>query len=311
MTLTLTVMDNAGATNAKTASVTVTAPTGNVPPLANFSSTANGLTARFTDNSSDRDGTIASRASTFGDGGTSTVANPGHTYAAAGTYSAMLTVTDNAGATNARTVPVTVTAPTNNAPTALQNGVAVTGLAAASGNDLLFTLDVPAGATGLKFASSGGNGDADLYVKFNGTPTLSSYDCVAGASTSADETCSIATARAGTYPVMVHAYTAFSGVRQAGSYAAGGSVLQNGVAVTACRPASARTRRPAPSSCRRAGRSARSRRPGATVTATSTSVSGLPRRGGASPFASGRQSGYDRKEAGLPAFLLERSATTP
>jgi PKD repeat protein len=82
---------------------------GNVPPVANFSFTTNGLVATFTDSSTDSDGTIASRAWTFGDGGTSTATNPSHTYAAAGTYSVALKVTDNGGATNTKTTSVTVT----------------------------------------------------------------------------------------------------------------------------------------------------------------------------------------------------------
>lgn len=80
----------------------------NVPPVANFSFTTSGLTASFTDSSTDSDGTVVSRAWTFGDGGTSTATNPSHTYAAAGTYSVSLTVTDNGGATNTKTQSVTV-----------------------------------------------------------------------------------------------------------------------------------------------------------------------------------------------------------
>jgi subtilase family serine protease len=80
----------------------------NVPPTANFGYTANGLTVSFTDSSTDSDGTITSRAWTFGDGGTSTATNPSHTYAAAGTYTVSLTVTDNGGASNTKTQSVTV-----------------------------------------------------------------------------------------------------------------------------------------------------------------------------------------------------------
>ncbi|MCE5231687.1 MAG: protease pro-enzyme activation domain-containing protein [Mizugakiibacter sp.] len=80
----------------------------NTPPVANFSFVASGLTVNFTDSSTDSDGTIASRSWTFGDGGTSTATNPSHTYAAAGTYSVSLTVTDNGGATNTKTQSVTV-----------------------------------------------------------------------------------------------------------------------------------------------------------------------------------------------------------
>ena len=55
---------------------------------------------------------------------------------------------------------------------ALTNGVAedrpVGQLPAAS---LIYTMVVPAGATGLKFVTSGGTGDADMYVKFGSAPT--------------------------------------------------------------------------------------------------------------------------------------------
>ena len=81
---------------------------GNAPPTANFSATTSGLTASFTDSSSDTDGTIVSRSWTFGDGGTSTATNPSRTYAAAGTYTVTLTVTDDDGATHTRTASVTV-----------------------------------------------------------------------------------------------------------------------------------------------------------------------------------------------------------
>lgn len=80
----------------------------NVPPVANFSVTTSGLSASFTDSSTDSDGTIASRAWNFGDGGTSTATNPSHTYASAGTYTVTLTVTDNGNASNTKTQSVTV-----------------------------------------------------------------------------------------------------------------------------------------------------------------------------------------------------------
>ena len=60
--------------------------------------------------SADSDGTIASYAWTFGDGGTATGATANHTYAAAGTYPVTLTVTDNGGLTGSSTQNVTVTA---------------------------------------------------------------------------------------------------------------------------------------------------------------------------------------------------------
>ncbi len=104
---------------------------------------------------------------------------------------------------------------------ALTNGVAKTGISAATGASVNYTLVVPAGATGLKFVMSGGTGDADMYVKFGSAPTDTVYDCRPYASGNA-ETCNIATAQAGTYYVRLKGYSAFSGVSLTGSYTTGG-----------------------------------------------------------------------------------------
>ncbi|WP_266169025.1 PKD domain-containing protein [Dyella subtropica] len=78
-------------------------------PTANFSFTTSGLTANFTDSSTDSGGTISSHSWTFGDGGTSTATNPSHTYAAGGNYSVTETVTDSvSGKTSSKTSSVTV-----------------------------------------------------------------------------------------------------------------------------------------------------------------------------------------------------------
>ncbi|WP_300617225.1 pre-peptidase C-terminal domain-containing protein [Dokdonella sp.] len=205
---------------------------GNVAPVANFSFTTSGLTANFTDSSTDSDGTIASRSWNFGDGTGSTVASPSHAYSAGGTYSVSLTVTDNGGLTNTKTQSVTVSS--GGGGNVLQNGVTATGLSATTGSSVVYTLNVPAGATNLKFVTSGGSGDGDLYVKFGSAPTTSSYDCRSWNSGNG-ETCSITTAQAGTYYVMVYAYSSYSGLGLTGSYSAGGgggTALTNGTAVT-------------------------------------------------------------------------------
>ncbi len=83
-------------------------PGGNASPNASFSYSCTLLSCSFTDTSSDSDGSIVSRAWTFGDGGASTVTNPSHAYGASGTYIVSLTVTDNGGATDAASQNVTV-----------------------------------------------------------------------------------------------------------------------------------------------------------------------------------------------------------
>lgn len=195
----------------------------NAAPTANFTYTTSGLTASFTDTSSDSDGSIVSRSWNFGDGSTSSSANPSHTYASAGTYTVTLTVTDDDSATNTKTQSVTVSSGGGGGggDGELENGVAETGLAATTGNKLYFTLQVPAGASNLAFVTSGGSGDGDLYVKFGSNPTTSSYDCRSW-NYGNSETCTIANPQAGTYHVMINAYSSFSGMSLTGSYSGGG-----------------------------------------------------------------------------------------
>ncbi|WP_254063363.1 protease pro-enzyme activation domain-containing protein [Rhodanobacter sp. L36] len=82
---------------------------GITPPLnVNFSQAASGLTIKFNDSSTDSASTITAHAWSFGDGGTSTVTSPSHTYAA-GTYNVTEIVTDQAGWTLAKSMSVTVT----------------------------------------------------------------------------------------------------------------------------------------------------------------------------------------------------------
>jgi chitodextrinase len=212
-TVALGVTDNQGASNVVTKTVSVVATT-NVPPVANFTYSLTTLTAAFFDASTDSDGSIASRAWNFGDGSTGTGTTTSHTYALPGTYNVALTVTDNLGASASKTLPVTFGGPPANI---LFNGVPATGLAATTNNAVTYTLNVPAGATGLKFTLAGGTGDADMYVKFGAAPTTSTYDCRPYI-TGNNETCTIATTRAGTYYVMVRAYTTYSGVSLTGKY---------------------------------------------------------------------------------------------
>jgi leucyl aminopeptidase len=194
--------------------------TDNAPPVADFSVAVDGLSAMFTDASSDSDGSIAARSWDFGDGGTSTTANPVHAYAAAGTYDVVLTVTDDAGASDSRTLAITVEAGGGGGG-ALEKGVPVTGQSGGAGESLAYTLDVPVGASNLVFTMSGGSGDADLYVKFGSAPTDSAYDCRPYKSGNS-EACTFASPSAGTWHVRIKGYSVFSGVSLVGDYGTGG-----------------------------------------------------------------------------------------
>jgi len=113
-----TVSAQAIVTNVPAQSVTlfVIPPSGapsNQPPVARATATPSSGTAPLAvafdgRASSDPDGSIASYAWTFGDGGSAAGATTSHTYQSAGTYSARLTVTDNQGATHSTTVSILV-----------------------------------------------------------------------------------------------------------------------------------------------------------------------------------------------------------
>lgn len=105
----------------------------------------------------------------------------------------------------------------------LTAGTSVENLSGAQNSQQEFSLEVPAGATGLSFNISGGTGDADLYVKFGSAPTLSSYDCRPYLNGNS-ETCSITNIQAGTYYVMLRAYFEYSGASLLGTYTTATSV---------------------------------------------------------------------------------------
>ncbi|WP_051303357.1 M4 family metallopeptidase [Psychromonas aquimarina] len=98
----------------------------------------------------------------------------------------------------------------------LENGVAVNGLQASTGSDIVYTMQVPANAQNIKFAINGGTGDADLYVKYGALPTDQTSDCSPLKNGNA-ETCSM-TQDNGTYYVRVKAYASFANVSLTGSY---------------------------------------------------------------------------------------------
>lgn len=70
---------------------------------------------------------------------------------------------------------------------------------------------IGSGVSRLTIQTFGGSGDADLYVRRNAYPTLSSYDCASTGDTN-DETCTFTNPLPGTYYIKVHAFRSFSGL---------------------------------------------------------------------------------------------------
>ena len=105
-TVTLVVTDDDGATGQAVQQVTA-----NAQPIADFGFACTDRTCQFTDLSTDPDGTITARNWSFGDGTTSTQANPLKTYANDGTFDVRLIVTDNRAARDTVEKAVTVLQP--------------------------------------------------------------------------------------------------------------------------------------------------------------------------------------------------------
>ena len=192
-------------------------PPANVPPTASYSFTTSGLSATFTDTSTDSDGTIASRSWTFGDGTTGTGSPASHTYAAAGTYAVTDTVTDNSGASASTSKSVTVTAGGSSDPDPatpnLTSGVAKSATSGASGTWQYFKVNVPSAGKTVALSLTGPScgllscpADLDLYGRNGSKPTSATYSC-SSATGSSSESCTITGAPAGYTYVGVYVYS--------------------------------------------------------------------------------------------------------
>ncbi|HCB04112.1 MAG TPA: hypothetical protein DEQ43_07675 [Nocardioides bacterium] len=181
-TITLTTTDGWGKTASTTRTVNLAEPAGNTAPHVEFTATC----TLFTTCQMNSAGTIDDQGDTikyawdFGDGGTSTSANPTRTFATVGTYTLTLTVSDVWGKASTVTHDVSITEPAGNrAPTAvIDSGTCATfttcQLSAAGSNDP----DVSDGDAIRNYVWSWGDGTADT----TGTSAAQShvYD-VAGA----------------------------------------------------------------------------------------------------------------------------------
>jgi PKD repeat protein len=142
-TVSLTVTNADGLSNTKRQFVTVAA---GEPLIANFTYSASGLKVLFMDASA---GTPTSWAWTFGDGKASSSRNPMHTYAAGGTYTVSLTVTNTFGVSSQTSQFVTVSL--GSAPQAdftfQSSGLNVAFLDASTGNPTSWLWDFGDGAS--------------------------------------------------------------------------------------------------------------------------------------------------------------------
>ncbi len=123
--VTLTVTDNGGASNSTTTTANV-GSTQNTPPTANvngpYSANVNVSVSFSSRGSVDPDGRIVSYSWDFGDGSSSAQADPVHAYTRAGTYTVVLTVTDDGGASGLSSTTATIQDSSTGVITANPNG---------------------------------------------------------------------------------------------------------------------------------------------------------------------------------------------
>lgn len=114
-------------------------------------------------------------------------------------------------------VAVDTTPPPPPSVTDLTNDLAVTNLAAATGEWSYFRLAVPADAASLSFSLAGSNGDADLYVAAGTLPSSASYLC-RSVSSNSNEVCTVSAPADGDWYAGIHAYSGYTGLTLTGSY---------------------------------------------------------------------------------------------
>jgi hypothetical protein len=99
-----------------------------------------------------------------------------------------VTVTGTGGGlTKTATLSLTITT-SGGGVVVITNGQKVTGIGAATGAWKHYKITVPASQTSLVVKTTGGTGDADLYVKLGSSPTTSSYTGKSDGSTDRDGT---------------------------------------------------------------------------------------------------------------------------
>ncbi|MEW6363346.1 MAG: C1 family peptidase [Acidobacteriota bacterium] len=149
-------------------------------------------------------------------GGSSTMTVSAGT-ATAGTYTITVTASGG-GLTSTANLSLTVTS-SGGGVTTITNGQVVSNISGSSGSWNHYKIAVPASQSQLKVVTSGGSGDADLYVKRGSSPTTSSYDYKSEGSTTA-ETITISNPASGDWYIGIYGYTSYSGCSLTATYTA-------------------------------------------------------------------------------------------
>ncbi len=118
--------------------------------------------------------------------------------------------------------------------TELNNGETVQA-SGKKGDEVFYKITVPAGADQLQVSTTGGSGDADLYVRRGDKPSTGSFDCRPYVNGNV-ENCDFASPAADDWYIMLRGYNSFSNVSLTATYSVsqcvGDDCLTNGETVS-------------------------------------------------------------------------------
>lgn len=144
--------------------------------------------------------------------------------ASVGFYDLTLTATAVGDASKTASVPGSISV---NVPFELSNGVPLSPIGASKDDGSIYTLVVPPGKTSVSFTTTGVSGDVDMYVRRDALPSVSSFHCKSeGPATT--EFCQINSPPAGTYYILLYAFSTYTGVSLTGQYLPAASALSIG-----------------------------------------------------------------------------------
>ncbi|MCH2534917.1 MAG: PPC domain-containing protein, partial [Bdellovibrionales bacterium] len=99
----------------------------------------------------------------------------------------------------------------------LENGVTLTHLSGGQFAQKHFAIVVPSGTQTLDIKTTGGSGDADLYVRLNSPATEDDYNCRPFKNGN-EESCSWENPAPGVYHVMINGYSSYHGLSLSAEY---------------------------------------------------------------------------------------------